>query len=77
MLLNNSPALNTLTAPPAAAPAGSSAIEFRDVSVKFRGARAVTEVLAVDSVSLAIPRGSFTAIIGPSGCGKTTLLRLV
>src|SRR5258706_3504062 len=32
---------------------------------------------AVDSVSIAIPRGSFYGLVGPSGCGKTTTLRLV
>jgi NitT/TauT family transport system ATP-binding protein len=52
------------------------ALEFRDVSVRFRGTRATSEVLALDRVSLNIPTGSFTAVIGPSGCGKTTLLRL-
>jgi sulfonate transport system ATP-binding protein len=76
MLPSTSTPTHTLTA--ASVPAtGTSAIEFRDVSVRFSGARAMTEVLAVDKVSLSIPRGSFTAIIGPSGCGKTTLLRLV
>lgn len=28
------------------------------------------EVLALDDVSLDVPRGSFTALLGPSGCGK-------
>lgn len=28
-------------------------------------------------VSLALPRGSFTAVVGPSGCGKSTLVRLL
>ena len=32
---------------------------------------------AVKKVSLAIERGSVTAIIGPSGCGKSTFLRAV
>ncbi len=32
--------------------------------------------LAVDSVSLQIPRNSFTCIVGPSGCGKSTILRI-
>lgn len=35
------------------------------------------ETLAIDSISLAIGRGEFTAIVGPSGCGKTTLLSML
>jgi ABC-type Fe3+/spermidine/putrescine transport system ATPase subunit len=33
--------------------------------------------LAVDDVSLEIPRASFTTLLGPSGCGKTTTLRMI
>jgi phosphate transport system ATP-binding protein len=33
------------------------------------------EYLAVQDVSLAIPRNRVTAFIGPSGCGKSTILR--
>jgi spermidine/putrescine transport system ATP-binding protein len=35
------------------------------------------DVLAVDDVSVEIPRGSFFALLGPSGCGKTTTLRMI
>ncbi|MGH3333441.1 MAG: ABC transporter ATP-binding protein [Nocardioidaceae bacterium] len=33
--------------------------------------------VAVDSIDLTVPQGSFFALLGPSGCGKTTTLRMV
>ena len=33
--------------------------------------------VAVDGISVEIPRGSFFAMLGPSGCGKTTTLRMI
>ncbi len=35
------------------------------------------EVVAVDGVSLDVPRGQLLTLLGPSGCGKTTTLRLI
>jgi spermidine/putrescine transport system ATP-binding protein len=34
-------------------------------------------MMALDSVSLAIPHGSYTVLLGPSGSGKTTLLSIL
>jgi iron(III) transport system ATP-binding protein len=34
-------------------------------------------VTVVDSIDLAVERGSLVCLLGPSGCGKTTTLRLI
>jgi putative spermidine/putrescine transport system ATP-binding protein len=33
--------------------------------------------LAVDSVNLKIPAGTYCCLLGPSGCGKTSTLRMI
>lgn len=35
------------------------------------------EILAIDSLSLAVKEKEFIAIVGPSGCGKSTLLSIL
>lgn len=50
-----------------------TAIEFRQVSKKFKGVGKP----AVSDVSLTIREGEFITILGSSGCGKTTLLKMV
>lgn len=39
--------------------------------------KAFADFVAVDDLSLTIPKGSFFALLGPSGCGKTTTLRMI
>ena len=49
----------------------SSHVEILDVTKRF-GSH-----VAVDSVSFAVPAGSFFSLLGPSGCGKSTTLRML
>jgi putative ABC transport system ATP-binding protein len=44
------------------------------VTKRFAGKR---DVIALDAITVAIPRGEMVSIIGPSGSGKSTLLNLV
>jgi spermidine/putrescine transport system ATP-binding protein len=46
-------------------------VTIEDVTKRFE------DVVAVDDLSLEIPRGTFFALLGPSGCGKTTTLRMI
>ena len=49
-----------------------------DSDIRLEGVtKRFAETLAVDDLSLEIPRGSFFAMLGPSGCGKTTTLRML
>jgi spermidine/putrescine transport system ATP-binding protein len=56
---------------PAVQDTPDSDIRLESVTKRF------AETLAVDDLSLEIPRGSFFAMLGPSGCGKTTTLRMI
>ena len=46
-------------------------------SSSARPSRRFGNVVALDRVSLTVPRGDFVTLLGPSGSGKTTLLRIV
>ncbi len=45
------------------------ALEIRGLTVSYEGQ------MAIEDITLDIPRNRVVAFIGPSGCGKTTLLR--
>jgi ABC-2 type transport system ATP-binding protein len=47
------------------------AIDVRGISKGFRGA------IAVDDVSIAVPRGQVFGLVGPDGAGKSTLIRML
>jgi ABC-2 type transport system ATP-binding protein len=48
-----------------------NAIELRNVSKAFG------RFVAVDNLSLAVPRGSMFGLLGPNGAGKTTTIRMI
>jgi ABC-2 type transport system ATP-binding protein len=52
-----------------------TAIEMRDVSRSFGSGKDLT--LAVDHLSLAVPRGSVYGLLGANGAGKTTSIRMM
>jgi multiple sugar transport system ATP-binding protein len=50
----------------------SEPVVYEDVSKRYGG-----NVLAVDSLNLAVENGEMMVFLGPSGCGKTTSLRML
>jgi putative spermidine/putrescine transport system ATP-binding protein len=46
-------------------------VELVKVTKRYGG------VVAVDGISLRVPRASYCCLLGPSGCGKTSTLRMV
>ncbi|WP_406150785.1 ABC transporter ATP-binding protein [Streptomyces sp. NBC_01012] len=68
---DNRPGVEYRPEVPAATP--GLAVELRDVRRQYgRGAGTVHALAGVD---LALPRGTFTAVMGPSGSGKSTFLQ--
>lgn len=50
---------------------GPADVELKAVQKRFGS------VVAVDTVSLTVPVGTYACLLGPSGCGKTTTLRMI
>jgi len=50
-------------------------VEGRDLTKIYGSGDA--EVRALDGVSIAFPRGQFTAVMGPSGSGKSTMMHIL
>ena len=68
-------------APPSAPPSGPDsgpefAIETVDLSKTYAAAGG-PPVMALDKVSLRVPRGSFFGLLGPNGAGKSTLINIL
>jgi ribosome-dependent ATPase len=57
--------------PPRPEKDGDTAIEARDLTMRFG------EFTAVDHVSLRVPRGEIFGFLGSNGCGKTTTMKML
>ncbi|AKV98293.1 MULTISPECIES: ribosome-associated ATPase/putative transporter RbbA [Marinobacter] len=57
--------------PPRQAEDGDTAIEARDLTMRFG------EFTAVDHVNLRVPRGEIFGFLGSNGCGKTTTMKML
>ncbi|MFL5574583.1 MAG: ABC transporter ATP-binding protein [Gemmatimonadaceae bacterium] len=75
-----------MTAPVAAArrqidsspTAGAAPLDPRDAAVLVRGAtKRYDGHVAVEDLSLAVPRGTVYGLLGPNGAGKTTTIRMI
>ena len=58
--------------PPSSTPAGTLAISIDGLTRHYPGG-----VIALDRLTLTVPRGSVFGLLGPNGAGKTTTLRLL
>ncbi|MFA6021667.1 MAG: ABC transporter ATP-binding protein [Rhodospirillales bacterium] len=53
------------------------AVEIAGLSKTYGGQNGRPAKLALDDVSMAIPRGSFFGLLGPNGAGKSTLINIL
>lgn len=64
-----------MTAPAPARSHADAALAFEATDVSFRYPGAERD--AVSDLTMAVPRGSFYALLGPNGSGKSTIMRLL
>jgi osmoprotectant transport system ATP-binding protein len=57
--------------------AGSAAGSTATISLDRVSKRFPDGTVAVEEISLSVPRGELVCLVGPSGCGKTTTLKMV
>jgi ABC-2 type transport system ATP-binding protein len=62
---------------PASKPAAVTALLVDHVTKRFVIGRKKKSVVAIDDVSLTIPRGEIYGVLGANGSGKSTLIRLM
>lgn len=60
-----------------AAGADGPLVQFRGISMTYRGEAGSEPVHALEGIDLDVNDREFISLIGPSGCGKSTLLRIL
>jgi len=54
-----------------------NALEVRGLTKRYAARGPTQEKLAIDSIDLAVPRGSLFGLLGPNGAGKSTLINIL
>jgi ABC-2 type transport system ATP-binding protein len=52
-------------------------LEIKDLVKVYKGGKKKDDKVAVDGISLSIPRGAFFGLLGPNGAGKSTTIHCI